>query len=311
MLLEVVRELRPAVAVKLMKCVKTLTWEPSALELVGAAGTVRILLDVLRQESGPHVTDMHNQALNSLFNYCRLSRERQEEAAVAGAASVLRHFAVMKQSPLRQLALPVLCDMAHASSRSRDAMWSANGVQLLVEQLEDRNWQPNILAALATWLADDTARVEPVLMQTRSVECVLDAFAAARSPSLDRILEPLQRLLYASELIARALAMHQPCGLAEAACNRLQHPKAATRVALLKIIMTLHAAHPRPHQLATEHSMMAVVRRLANQDPSILVQELASKLLAALEQSRLVAAVGLQLGAASAPAGSHKQETAV
>lgn len=56
--------------------------------------------------------------VNALFNLCRLSKIRQEEAAVAGAIPILQRV-VQGSSPLKQFALPILCDFAHASKTCR------------------------------------------------------------------------------------------------------------------------------------------------------------------------------------------------
>lgn len=56
--------------------------------------------------------------VNALFNLCRLSSVRQEEAAIAGAIPILQQI-VSGSSPLKQFALPILCDFAHASKTCR------------------------------------------------------------------------------------------------------------------------------------------------------------------------------------------------
>ena len=60
--------------------------------------------------------EIQNHALHTLFNLCRLSKARQEEAASFGAIPILQKI-VTANSPLKQFALPILCDFAHLDSR--------------------------------------------------------------------------------------------------------------------------------------------------------------------------------------------------
>lgn len=62
--------------------------------------------------------EIQNHAVNTLFNLCRLSSERQSEAAAAGAIPLLQRI-VRDNSPLKQFALPILCDFAHAGKATR------------------------------------------------------------------------------------------------------------------------------------------------------------------------------------------------
>lgn len=62
--------------------------------------------------------EIQNHAVNALFNLCRLSKARQAEAAAAGAIPLLQQI-VNDNSPLKQFALPVLCDCAHAGKATR------------------------------------------------------------------------------------------------------------------------------------------------------------------------------------------------
>lgn len=66
----------------------------------------------------PPAQEIQNHVVNALFNLCRLSKVRQEEAAIAGAIPILQRV-VSGSSPLKQFALPILCDFAHASKSCR------------------------------------------------------------------------------------------------------------------------------------------------------------------------------------------------
>lgn len=59
-----------------------------------------------------------NQVLSALHNLCKINKRRQEQAAESGIIPHLMHF-IVTNSPLKQYALPLLCDMAHASRYTR------------------------------------------------------------------------------------------------------------------------------------------------------------------------------------------------
>lgn len=94
---------------------------PAALEILQNANAIESLVKILSTSpSAPTKlsAEVQNHAVNALFNLCRLSKVRQEEAAVAGAIPILQKI-VKGSSPLKQFALPILCDFAHASKTSR------------------------------------------------------------------------------------------------------------------------------------------------------------------------------------------------
>ncbi len=69
----------------MLKIVKNLSMAPTILDEMQNANTIEILTNILaKHHSGPHGTEMSNQVLNTMYNLCRLSKSRQEEAAQAG-----------------------------------------------------------------------------------------------------------------------------------------------------------------------------------------------------------------------------------
>lgn len=73
-------------------------------------------------KSAPIITrylhDLFVQVLNALHNLCKINKRRQEQAAECGIIPHLMYF-IKINSPLKQFALPLLCDMAHASRTTR------------------------------------------------------------------------------------------------------------------------------------------------------------------------------------------------
>ena len=64
----------------------------------------------------------------TIYNMTRLSKARQEEAASSGIIPLLRKV-IQNKSPLKQFALPILCDLANAGKVSRRLLWQNNGMK--------------------------------------------------------------------------------------------------------------------------------------------------------------------------------------
>lgn len=182
--------LEPELLATLLKTIKNLSMLPAALEILQNAGAIETLVAVLGQRYRGRLgavrpmslqnrsallimwnpQEIQNHAVNALFNLCRLSKNRQEEAASAGAIPLLQRI-VQDSSPLKQFALPILCDFAHAGklcrklsvlqplsravaracSRSCPSLWQHDGVALYLHLLKDTFWVNPALEAILAW----------------------------------------------------------------------------------------------------------------------------------------------------------------
>ncbi len=127
---------RPDVLVKILKTIKQLSMDHATLDDLQNAGTIQLLVRILARREGPNVTEMHNHVLNALYNLCRLDQERQFLAAQAGAIPSLM-YVILSQSPLRQFALPIVCDLAHVK-KARAELWRNRVVEFYLDLLQDR-----------------------------------------------------------------------------------------------------------------------------------------------------------------------------
>lgn len=180
--------------VALLKTVKNVSMLPVTLEALQKAGTIEVLAQVLAmplqgklaavsllahllrlsrfscQGSNP-AQEIQTLAVNTLFNLCRLSKPRQDVAAAAGVIPLLQEL-VHVNSPLKQFALPILCDFAHASRACRRQcvfdecavlrtdldqetmscrLWAHDGITFYLRLLDDAFWASPALEALAAW----------------------------------------------------------------------------------------------------------------------------------------------------------------
>ncbi|SOV01322.1 related to MAPKK kinase [Ustilago sp. UG-2017a] len=262
----------------MLKIVKNLSMSPAILDEMQNANTIEILTNILaKHHSGPHGTEMSNQVLNTMYNLCRLSKSRQEEAAQAGIIPQLLRVA-RTNSPLRQFALPILCDFAHAGKATRKMFWQHRGLHFYLKLLEDPYWQVSALESVLVWLQDETARVEEVLLQSTSIESLLCVFATSKANSFENLLEPFVKMCRLSSGIVAAMARNTL--FVKRLLERLSHPKAVVRLNLLRITKMIcdlkgDARSPLVEQL----NVYDLVEKLSAKDNAVLVKELARDIL--------------------------------
>lgn len=88
--------------------------------------------------------------MHTCYNLCRLNKSRQEEAAQAGLIPALRRV-IDTSSPLRQFALPILCDLAGAGKSCRTLLRQNGGLSLYLRLLDDPYFQVSALEAVLVW----------------------------------------------------------------------------------------------------------------------------------------------------------------
>lgn len=85
-----------------------------------------------------------------------MHRGRLEQAATTGVIPHLL-FIVRSQDPLKQFALPILCDLAHGGQVCRDRLWTCDGLGFYFGLLGDGTneyWQLNAMEAILAWYGD-------------------------------------------------------------------------------------------------------------------------------------------------------------
>lgn len=94
--------------------------------------------------------EISNHIFQTCYNLCRLNKSRQEEAAQAGIIPSLKRV-IESSSPLKQFALPILCDLASAGKSCRKLLWQHNGLGLYIKLLGDPYFQVSALEAILSW----------------------------------------------------------------------------------------------------------------------------------------------------------------
>lgn len=94
--------------------------------------------------------EVSNHIFQTCYNLCRLNKSRQEEAAQAGIIPSLKRV-IESKSPLKQFALPILCDLASAGKSCRKLLWQHDGLGVYVKLLSDPYFQVSALEAIHSW----------------------------------------------------------------------------------------------------------------------------------------------------------------
>ncbi|KAM0555158.1 hypothetical protein ACHAPJ_006510 [Fusarium lateritium] len=281
------RRMTPIHQITMLKFIKNLSMLSTTIESLHSADAIEFLIDLLSysmKKGQTHFREISNQVLNTLFNLCRLSKERQEDAAVGGIIPLLLRI-MQTDRPPKEFALPILCDMAHSGSKGRRYLWQNKGLNFYVSLLTDQYWQVTALDAILVWLQEETANVETHLADGGFTRAILSCFGTNRVNAFDsNLLEPLLKLLRLSPSVAASLAKPEMfAGIAQ----RLGHKKAVVRLNLLRLVRTImDACEPgigsgdgtRSLNSSQVRSLMAAIQTLSEKDSAVLVRNLASEL---------------------------------
>ncbi len=147
------RRMLPLYQITMLKFIKNLSMLSTTLEALHTSNAIELLIDLLdfsRRKKTTHFREMCNQVLNTMYNLCRLSKVRQEDAAVNGIIPLLMKI-MNGDRPPKEFALPILCDMAHSGKVGRKYLWQNQGLQFYVSLLADQYWQVTALDAIFVW----------------------------------------------------------------------------------------------------------------------------------------------------------------
>ncbi|KAJ7949309.1 Protein kinase [Quillaja saponaria] len=286
-LFQMFNRVEPPILLKILKCSNHLSTDPNCLENLQRADAIKYLIPNLELKEGSCVSQIHHEVLNALFNLCKINKRRQEQAAENGIIPHLMQF-ITSNSPLKQYALPLLCDMAHASRNSREQLRAHGGLDVYLNLLEDESWSVTALDSIAVCLAhdNDNRKVEQALLKKDAVQKLVKFFQCCPEQYFVHILEPFLKIITKSSRINTTLAVN---GLTPLLIARLDHQDAIARLNLLKLIKAVYEHHPRPKQLIVENELPQKLQSLIEErrdgqssGGQVLVKQMATSLLKAL-----------------------------
>ncbi|GAA5962208.1 hypothetical protein JCM3765_003898 [Sporobolomyces pararoseus] len=272
--------LEPELLAILLKTIKNLSMLPTALDVLQNANTIEALVEISRKEfRGRIAAEIQNHSLHALFNLCRLSKTRQEEAASFGVIPILQQI-VNDNSPLKQFALPILCDFAHLDSRvTRKLLWQNDGLKFYLRLLfKDTYWINTALEAILAWLQDEVARVEDCLLEPDAISALVHLFCKTKGTVFETMLEAFHRILRTSPLLTARLVT-QP-GVCMRIVERIERStKAVVRLNLLRIVKTIFdSLNDRRDRERVVKLLSPAISRVAEEEKTVLAAQLAKSL---------------------------------
>ena len=275
------KRMSPNHQITMLKFIKNLSMLSTTLDSIHSSNAIDVLTDLLREKINEHhYREISNQILNTIYNLCRLNKTRQTDAALNGVIPVLQKI-VKTKSPLKEFALPVLCDMAHSGNRGRRELWRNKGLQFYVSLLADPYWQVTALDAIFIWLQEETAKVEEhLLMDNSFTQGIVQCFTTSKANAFENLLEPLQKLLRLSVPIACSLAHPD---LFNRILSKLNSSKAVVRLNLLRIIRSICDSSDEGGNPIARYGLLEHIQHLAEHDPAVLVRNMASEILKSSE----------------------------
>ncbi|OGE50295.1 hypothetical protein PENARI_c017G00460 [Penicillium arizonense] len=283
--LKELRRMSPIHQITMLKFIKNLSMLSTTLDSLQNSNAIDVLTDLLRFNlKRTHFREVSNQILNTIYNMCRLNKSRQEDAALNGIVPLLQKI-VMTERPLKEFALPILCDMAQSGKVGRRELWRNKGLAFYITLLADPYWQVTALDAVFTWLQEETAKVEEHLLANRFdkatsfTDAIVRCLTLSKANAFENILDPLQKLLRLSPPVASTFARPD---LFTRLRQKLHHNKAAVRLNLLRILSSICDSSEQQGGLLATYGLLDAIRELEN-DPAILVRDMAGKLVQSSE----------------------------
>lgn len=261
----------------ILKFIRNMSSLPDILLLLQNANAIERLTEILAgMTKTEYFKDYANQILHTMYNLCRLSNDRQEEAAIAGIIPVLQET-ITADLPLKEFALPILCDMAHSGKACRKKLWQHHGLETYLKLTSDQYWQVKAYEAIATWLQEEFAKVEEHLSEKKSIEQLLKGLEKATGTMfIDGVLEPLQRVMRSSTTICGLLAGKH---LFELINKNLEVKRPMLRLNLLRLLRTILDYFPDKFELVKQTGLFSTIKMLFEKDETVLVKELTKDLI--------------------------------
>jgi hypothetical protein len=279
------KRMAPGPQVTMLKFIKNLSMLSTTLDPLHNSNAIDVLSELLSEGMNKsQFREMSNQILNTIYNLCRLSTTRQEEAALVGIIPILIKIVKQDKTPVKEFALPILCDMAHSSRAARRELWQNKGLVFYTSLLSDPYWQVTALDAIFTWLQEETSKVEDHLLENQKfTNAIIQAFASSKSTSFENLLEPLQKLLRLSPPLAASMARSQQ--LFDVIGQKLSHNKPAIRLNLLRIIGSICDATDNGGYLLDQYGLYDIICELQYSDSAVLVRSMAAELIRTWEEN--------------------------
>lgn len=130
-------------------------------------------------------------------------------------------------------------------------------------------------------LQEETAKVEEHLLSSGFTEAVVKCFSTSKANAFENLLEPLQKLLRLSPLVAQSLGRPD---LFSRILQKLSHNKAVIRLNLLRIVRSICDSNDEQGGLLRKYGLFDAIQKLADSDSAVLVRNMAGELVKSAQE---------------------------
>jgi len=224
-----IENLAPVQVLKMVKHIRYLAGDYECCDAIQRAGAIPVLIRLLDRRHGENSVEICNAVIWTMYNFCKLSKKRQEYAANAGLVPHLLYFANLKNQST-DIPIEMLCDLANAGEKPRKILWNYGVLDFYLELLTVQKMFIKALAlkSIVIWLSEEKEDVDRILLEQENCEKFVRFFVEAEDAT---VLEPLTRILVISKHVPKKFAKVIPLIL-----QRLNHPRPDVKQGLLKML---------------------------------------------------------------------------
>jgi hypothetical protein len=237
-----------------------------------------------------------------------LNKSRQESAVKAGLIPFLQ-FVINNNKPLKEFAVPLMCELAGSSQVTRSILLENNGLAFYFDLLKDLkgSFLTDALEAITVWydlllvfsnfisVENERERAEIVILNSGNIQLIKDAMAFVQEHELVKLLESAVRLLSTSVRLNKEIGKDtSDTSFVSILKKKLNHPAPHARVNLLKSLNLICSKCSDPPHFLKNNALLKVVKcilfvleipvlvynvDMATNDSSLLVRNMAQQLL--------------------------------
>ncbi|KAI3652518.1 hypothetical protein MP228_001943 [Amoeboaphelidium protococcarum] len=270
---------------ELLKGIKNISVVQSALDALQILNGGPMIVNMLSRHEGKYLKEIRNQALFIVFNFCRVNKTRLEIAAKAGMIQHLLKI-VQTNSPLKQFALPMLCDLSHGSKICRELMWMHDVLSFYLQLLKDAQnpyWQTQALDSIVAWMAEESDQVEKALLNGKNLDVLIQGFVECKSSNMVNLIGPYQKLLSSSHTLPSQISK---APFMQKLVDSLSLKQVSIQLPLLKMLMSILKASNRPALMMMTYDVEGALSNLVQVQSPILVKEITAKILEFVKSSK-------------------------
>lgn len=130
--------------------------------------------------------------------------------------------------------------------------------------------------------SEDSQKVEKTLVEADSVKKLISSFVSTKASLVGQFIVPFQKILASSPALCCAVSRMD---FMDKLLSRLSLDNVGVRLNLLKILLSIIRAQPKPKQFALTFKVEPIVQNLCTSASSVLAREMAATILQECSQA--------------------------